>query len=296
VNNTFYLHAQVRRRKASVKGLFAGVDQWRKRGRSVRDGEKPYVIFGPPSFLVRTPNAAQPGTQAAAAALTGQQQGQQPPAAQQPVRMFRRPPTIEVYDWTQTEADDPDYVEPDWAVPLAYGDLDTLHLLAGTSPVPVTFTDLGSRNEHGWLDSAGITADSSRPVGNRISTVLHELAHYHLEHLEKLNSTAAPVANDDEQSSLYAQCEQEAALAQFLAMKMLGLDETVGNNVTQAAGEYLRSWLRTDSDGKTVTVEGHKTKRKLVLKRFDAAFKAADKIVSAYVEASLARTPVAASV
>lgn len=289
-NNRFNVLAQVRNRHDSVKGLYAGHKQWSARGRSIIDGARPYIIYGPPSYLARNPGQNQQPAATAqnqqGAAPAQQPAPAQPQQPQQQVRMFRRPPMIEVYDWTQTVADDPDYVEPDWGVPLAFGDLDTLSLLAATSPVPVTFRDIGSRNEHGWLDATGITVDSSMPVGNQIFTLLHELGHHHLGHLDQVTTTTAPVdVVDDDTARTYATCEQEAALVQFLAMKMLGLDEGVGNNITEAAGAYLRSWTRTDKDGTIVPVEGHKTKRKLVLKRFDIAIKAADAIIGAYAQA-----------
>lgn len=304
-NNTFYLQAQVARRRSAVKGLFAGVDQWRKRGRTVRDGEQPYIIFGPPAFRRPAAPANPPAATAtqnqvtAPAATAGQNPAQQnqgtAPAAGTSNRLpaanagrngslvFRRPPVIEVFDWTQTAADDPDYVEPQWAVPLAAGDHDTLALLVDTSPVPVRFADIASKNENGWLDATGITVDESMPVGNRIYTLLHELAHHHLGHLDAISSTTA--CKQDDKDETRAKCEQEAALAQYLAMKMLGLDESVGNDITAAAGTYLRSWTRVGADGNTVPVEGHKTKRKLVLSRLGEAFKAADAIVTAYAEA-----------
>jgi hypothetical protein len=283
-SNMLYLYAQVRGRQASVKGLYAGVAQWRTRGRSVREGERPFYIYGPPSFLVRQAAAApQPGQLAAQPVPAGQPAQPAVPQAGQQVRMYRKPPIIEVFDYTQTFADDPDYSEPDWGVPLAFGDLDTLRQLTASSPVPVRFVDIASRNEHGWLDKDGITVDASMTPGNQIWTLCHELAHQQLGHLDRVNTTAAPTP--DEQSD-YAVCEQEAALTQWMVMRMLGLGESAGNDITKAAGLYLRTWMKSDADGNLTPVEGRKTKRKLVKKRFDVSFRAAQRIVGAYMEAA----------
>lgn len=285
--NRLHLAAQVRHRGTQVHGMFAGVDQWRKRNRSVREGEEPYIIFGPPTYLRR---AAQQG--AAAQTQAGQPnqptQQQQPSAQQQanaqqpaPQVCFRRPPAIEVFDYTQTVSDNPDFIEPDWAVPLAGGDLSTLETLVQISPVPVVFTDIGSKIENGWLTKAGITVDASMPVGNQIWTLTHELSHFHLGHLDRLASTKPGEDDQDER----AQCEQEAALAQYFTMKMLGLDESVGVNVTAAAGAYLRSWIKDNGDGTTTPIAGYKGRRKLLKQRFDVAFRAAQAIAAAYAQA-----------
>lgn len=292
-NNRFYLAAQAKKRHTAVHGMYAGVDQWRKRGREVRDGEQPFVIFGPPSFIIRNPNqqqqqqnaaAGQQGNQPAAAQQNGQQQVAAQVAAAAPIRGYRRPPVIEVFDYSQTVSTDPDYIEPDWSVPLAGGDLGTLHRLTQVSPVPVTFTDLGSKLEHGWLDDTGITVDSSRTPAEQIFTLAHELGHYHLGHLDRIKSTRGPGSKDWKEPDVRATCEQEAAMVQFLVMKMLGLDESVGIEVTAAAGQYLRSWIKTNDDGTTTPIAGHKGRRKLLKARFDVALRAAQTIVSAYVQ------------
>lgn len=283
-NNRFYLAAQAKRRGDSVQGIYAGIEQWRKRGREIREGETPFVIFGPPSFLVRDRNNAAP-----APGANGAQHGAGVPANQQAptpqpvamVRAYRRPPRIEVYDYTQTFNTDPDFIEPDWSVPLAGGDLGTLHRLTQTSPVPVRYTNLGSKMEHGWLNQDGITIDDSRTVSEQISTLAHELGHHHLGHLERVESTRGSYS---EEHAERAQCEQEAAMTQFLVMKMLGLDESVGLPITKAAGSYLRSWMKTNDDGTTTPIAGHKGRRKLLKARFDTAYKAASTIVAAYAQ------------
>lgn len=291
-HNRSYLHVQVKRRGASTKGLFAGVEQWRKLGRAVRPEEltRPYRIFGSPVVNVRNPRPA--AAQGAGAPAQAQPQPAQPAApaagagnAPAVHRMYRKPPIIEVFDWTQTYSTDPEYVEPDWETPLAVGDYTTLHTLVTSSPVPVVLrTDIGGMNENGWLNVDGITVDASRPLGNQISTLLHELGHHYGKHLEMLTDTRAAGAGDDGLAQVRARCEQEAALTQWFALTMLGLDEQVGNDITAAASAYLRSWLRTDEDGNEVPVEGKKLKRKLLGQRLDAAIDAANAIVTAYRE------------
>lgn len=294
LNNRMYLEAQRRHRGASLKGLYGGVEQWRKMDRIVREDEvaKPYFIFGSPVIIARQRNnaaagAATPATPAtpvpAAAANTP------PVAANAPAgggRIYRRPPRIEVFDWTQTVSTDPDYVEPSWAVPLAAGDYTTLATLVASSPVAVhQRADIGSMNANGWLDATGITTDASQGVGNEIWSLVHELAHHHLGHLELLADTrrgSGELTADGEVDEVRARCEQEAAVAQWFAMRMLGLDEAAGNDITKAAAAYLRSWLRTDEDGNTVPAEGRKLKRKLLGQRLDAGLDAANLIVAAY--------------
>lgn len=290
-NNRFYLAAQARRRPRKVHGMYAGVDQWRKRRREVREGEEPFVIFGPPVYRRRVqnnqpqqgqPNTPANNTQTTTQQTAGQNNGQQP--QQQVVYGFRRPPIIHVYDYSQTYSIDEDFVEPDWSVPLAGGDLRTLDRLAKTSPVPVVFRDLGSNLEHGWLDSTGITVDSSRTAAEQIWTLAHELAHYHLGHLDQIATTRAQTGDSEEVAKVRAKCEQEAALAQFFTMKMLGLDESVGVDITAAAGQYLRSWMKDNPDGTQTPIAGHKGRRKLLRTRMDAGFRAAQQIVTAYAQ------------
>lgn len=287
-NNRFYLTSQAKARKLAVHGMYAGVAQWQQRGREVREGEQPFIIFGPPTFRLRGAQPAPAGAPPASATPAPPVQPAATPAATNttpaPAPQFigyRRPPTIEVYDYSQTYSTQEDFDEPDWAVPLAGGDLGTLYQLTQVSPVPVTFTDIGAHLEHGWLDATGITIDSSRGVAEQTSTLAHELAHYHLGHLDKIASTRGnPVAED----TARAQCEQEAALTEFFVMKMLGLDESVGVNVTAAAGQYLRTWTKTNPDGTTTPIAGHKGRRKLLKARFADSFRAAQTIAAAYAQ------------
>lgn len=288
-NNRLNLAAQVRRRGEHVHGMYAGVDQWRKRNREVMDGQKPYLIFGPPSYIVRDPHQnAQVPTQRPApgptpTTPTPAPMGRQAAApANGGTLRWRRPPAIEVYDYSQTRSLDPEYVEPDWSVPLAGGDLDTLRRLVQTSPVPVTFAALGGKLEHGWLDASGITVDGSRTIVEQIWTLAHELGHHHLGHLDQVAATRGLTTTGDDPTG--ARFEQEAALVQFFVLKMLGLDEHVGVHITAAAGAYLRSWTKTNDDGTTTPIAGHKGRRKLIKSRIDVTFRAAQTIVSAYAQ------------
>lgn len=284
-NNRFYLMSQAKKRSQRVQGLYAGVDQWRKRGRFVREGEVPFVIYGPPTYLRRDDqqNPAQNANVPAATQPATQPQPAAPAVAQ---LRFRRPPIIAVYDYTQTACDDPDYEEPNWAAPLAGGDFDTLAKLTNSSPVPVSFRNVASKIENGWLDATGITIDATQPVTNQISTLAHELAHHYLGHLDRLTTTARHRSHAEEQEAddARAVCEQEAALTQFFVMKMLGLDESVGADITKAAGTYLRSWNKRNGAGDLIEIAGHKGRRKLVRERFDIAFRAAQAIITAYAQ------------
>ena len=298
IHNRLMLDAQVRRRGASVKDLFAGVAQWRALGREVVEDQvdHPYRIWAMRPLPDRNNAAAQNAQQAAqpAPAAVVPTQGNQPAAAPANRRALL-PQLVKVYDWTQTRSTDPDFEEPDWDVPLGYGDIGTLSALVASSPVPVHFANLAARNENGWLDATGITVNDSMELGNQISTLAHELGHYQLGHLDRIRSTrsdrvAAPVLDeDDPQYSVRAVCEQEAALVQFLVMKMLGLDERVGNQITDQAAEYLRNWSKEDAHGNVIALEGHKSRRRALNKRLDAAMRAADGIVSAYMAARAER-------
>ena len=72
-------------------------------------------------------------------------------------------------------------------------------------------------------------------------------------------------------------------MVQWLVMKMLGLDEAVGNQVTTQAAEYLSSWTKLDKDGNPIALEGKKSRRRLLNERMGAALKVADQIVAAFM-------------
>ena len=165
MNNRMFLEAQARRRGASLKFLFAGVDQWRKMNREVVESEleRNYSIWGSPVYRVREKQAAGAGQNAAANNAAAPAAA---PGNAGELR-FRRPAVLAVYDWTQTRSLDENYEEPSWDVPLAYGDYATLNTLVESSPVPVTFADLSARNESGWLDHTGITVDERADIGNQ---------------------------------------------------------------------------------------------------------------------------------
>lgn len=270
-NNRMLLRAQAHARGHSVHGIYAGENQWAKRERTIVEGEKPFYIYGPPSYIVRgttededentdpqaTPNRPAPGT-----------------------RVWRRPPLIPVYDYTQTQSTDPYYEEPNWALPLAGGNLETLQRLVELSPVPVRFKHMAARRERGWLDKTGITIDSSQSISQQIWTMAHELAHYHLGHLEQLGSTQ----NHTERKKVRERAEQEAAMAQYFILKMLGLDEEVGMDITAAASSYLRSWIKIEKDGTETPLQGRKSRRRLLKKRFADTFSVAQNIVTEFAE------------
>lgn len=288
-NNLLLLEAQRRRRNLRHVGLYAGTRQWEKMGRAVRPDAVPMTIW---VFSGREEDpAAQPAGQAAPTPPTPPQptrrQRQAPQAAApqnqapqnpapQPRHVFRGFIPREVFDYTDTAALDEDFVEPNWAVPLAIGDSATLERLVASSPVPVRFVDFGAHRENGTLNVAGIAIRDEMPIGNRISTLAHELAHHHLGHLEVLAN-----AKRAEQDDKRAECEAEAGLAQWLVMKMLGLDESVGNEVTLAAADYLRSWLDPETGE---AVDGHKRRERLLAARLERGLAAAERILDAFLE------------
>jgi hypothetical protein len=261
--NHMMLAAQRRQFGEQHIGLYAGAKQWARFERSVRVDARPKVIWAYSAVPVFAA-VEDDGTQDADRKVVGHRPGFQ---------------LVDVFDWSDTVADDPDFVEPNWCLPLAVGDAATRDALAASSPVPVRFVDVGSRNENGWLDATGITVDSSRPVGNQIATISHELGHLELGHLERLADTQHS-ANPDE---VRAECEQEAELTQWLVLKMLGLDEEAGNDLTAKTANYLRTWIDPNTGD---DVAGHKRRGKLLDARLDAAMSAAEKIIDRYLAVS----------
>jgi hypothetical protein len=258
--NYMFIESQRRRFGENHIGLYAGTAQWRKLARVPRDTARPKKMwaFVPPA-AIRDEGLTPEELRAANAAHRSR------PA-------FR---LVEVFDWSDTVSTDTDFVEPNWAAPLATGDNKTLDRLVSSSPVPVQFLNLGGATANGYLDATGITVNSDLPVGNRISTLAHELVHHQLGHLAVLGNTA----EQGEQDEVRARCEQEAALGQWLVMKMLGLGEEVGNDITTQAANYLRTWSDPDSGEE---IAGHKRRGKLLDARLDAALAAADAIVERF--------------
>lgn len=252
--NFMYLEAQRRMSGESHLGLYAGRAQWASIDRKVNAGARAKKIwaFSPKKDRRDVSDDAE---------------------AEAP-RMRAGFALVDVYDWSDTTSTDPTFIEPNWAAPLAVGDQATLEMLAASSPVPVEFIDMASRSENGYLCRTGIVVDASTPLGNQLSTLAHELGHFELGHLDALGSTAGT-----DQAELRAKCEQEAALVQWLVMKMLGLDEAVGNDVTAAAANYLRTWI----DDTGAEIPGRKRRAKLLDARLGAAMPAAEAIVDRYL-------------
>jgi hypothetical protein len=245
--NWRFIQAQTRGRV--VVGLFAGVRQWEAMDREVKADARYVALWVPTTRIV-------------------ERDGEEKEA-------LLRFSLGAVVDYSDTVSTCADFVEPSWEVPLAEGDQDTLDALVAVSPVPVRFENLGGAAESGFLSSRGyivVDNDPSRSVGNMIGTLCHELVHAELGHLARIAGATDPV---DERAA----CEQEAALGEYLLLKMLGLDEAVGNDVTKAAAEYLRSW--TDEKGQDL--EGHKSRSKLFTRRLDASVVAVEAIVRRYV-------------
>lgn len=262
--NRITLESQRKRLGESHVGLYAGVAQWRKLDRDVRSDARPKVIWA---------YAGQDEDDAVVAPAAGQ--------APTPARRGRaRFVPVTVYDWTDTAYTDPEMIEPDWSVPLAAGDQATYDALLASSPVPVTVLDQPARAEHGVLTREGITLyNAASPLGNRIETLAHELGHHHLGHLDRL----VAAKKGEERDAVRAECEQEAQLTAWLVMKILGLDEAIGNDVTVATATYLRSWTDPETGE---AVEGTKRRMKMLTARLDPALTAAETIVDAYTAAA----------
>lgn len=264
LNNRLYLEAQARKRGEDPKFLFAGVDQFRKMERAVLEDAKPYKIYGPRCFDVKDVDEF----------------GQETTRT-----VFRRAhPILDVYDWTQTRSVNPDYVEPDWETPLAAGDNETLRDLMKAADIPVELRDLSASNSHGHYDGEKIVIDETAAVGNQIVELTRQLAHHVLEHPPVGTRQARTRVTELGQEPYTARyvAEQEAALTGWLVAKALGLDETVGNEVTAQCAEYLNRWTKFDKNGVVIDLEGIKSRRKLVVERLEVALKAADTILSAY--------------
>jgi hypothetical protein len=276
--NYMFLAAQARWLHESHLGLYAGAAQWARIDRSVRPGSRPKLIWAyVPPAAAKTDDDAQGATPTASADTAKASKSARPTPTQRRRPAFR---LVEVFDWSDTVSDDPDFVEPNWATPLAAGDAGTLSQLIASSPVPVTLTDLGGSSANGWLDRSGITVNSAMPIGNQISTLAHELTHHQLGHLDLIAETR----HGGDQGDVRIRCEQEAGLGQWLVLKQLGLDETVGNDITASAAAYLRSWSDPDTGEQ---IAGHKRRGKLLDARLDAALAAADAIVERFCLAGI---------
>ena len=308
--NHLLLESQRHRLNESHKGVYAGTAQWSKLDRVVRSDASPKTIWAfsgrkpamTPATVPPTPTPATTVIGPASISSTAQVPTTVPTvttivspvasvASVAPLATshhaggmgFMR---VTVFDWTDTVSTNGDFVEPTWAAPLASGDRDVLADLVGASPVRVRFEDLGARNENGWLTSSGITVDSSMPLGNQISTLAHELVHHFANHRSRQAAASAKIVKGEamsERELVHARCEQEASLGQWLVMKMLGLDEQIGNEVGAAAATYLRSWVDPET---AEEINGHKRRLKLLNERLDVAMAAATQVVDAFLVAS----------
>lgn len=265
LNNQIYLEGQRRARRAEVRGLFAGAAQWEKMGREVlpetenRPAPEPYMIYGSPFRRVDERVDDQNNV----------------------VEEVRYVGThrIRVYDWSQTRSMSEDYVEPDWETPLGYGDYATLVKLVGTSPLPVEFTDLSMTTAHGVLATDRVVIDSSANVGNQIVELARRLGELALREVPANGRSG----RDDEVTYTSREvAEQEAAIVGWLVAKQLGIDESVGNEVTAQAAEHLHRWTKRNADGEQITLEGPKSRRRLIKERLGRAMLAADIIFTAY--------------
>jgi hypothetical protein len=255
-NNRLLLESQRRRLSESWKWLFAGKDQWAKLGRTVRTDATVKTIWLPRIAKVDNPQPGEDDTE------------------------FRGFIARAVYyDYTDTVATDPDFVEPNWDVPLAVGNRATLDALVDVAVklgLTVRFEDWAARNENGALYADGrIVVDESLPLGNQIKVLARQLGVHHLSHTAKVAAASAA-----DRSEVAETCAAEAALTELLTMKMLGLDESVGNEVTASAANYLRNWVAADG----TAVEGHKKRIELLEARIQPALAAASAVIDSYLD------------
>lgn len=265
---------------------------WERNGRTVREGAEPVWLYGP-KFARRIAGAVPAQQQAQPAAAT------QPPAApaagqggQQPDEPRERYATgfrlYEAYDIVDTVANDEDNPGPDLLTPLGAGDITTRDQLVRTSAARVTFADLSATVEGYRVTRDLITIDENTRIGNQIHTLVLANARWHLENPDEpteQRTTRKPKVE------LRREIEQQTALAGWLAMKMLGLDEEVGNDVKGATIAYLTN--RVNLEGKELA--GHNSVFSLLQARMAPAHKAAAKVLDAYLPQENDETETAAA-
>lgn len=226
-------------------GLYAGPAQWATMGRAVRDDATPKLIWVPATAVQDE---------------DGDSGGDEKPQRRRTYFI-----TQKVFDWGDTFAEDgsPD---PDWEQPLTAGDQRTLDGLIAASPVAVRVrSDLTGHPAHGWLSRDGITLDGNRPLGNQITTLLHELAHHYYGHLEGVTERAV--------------AEQEADLAAWVAAVALDLD--TDGAATANAASYLASWRNKQG----AAVGGHKGRLRLLDEKVEEAVGVAEQILEEFLPA-----------
>lgn len=240
--NLALLSLQERMLSESHRGLYAGLRQWDRLGRTVKDSARPKCIWAPvpPSKKTTT----------------------DPDTGEETVHyVSRRYPftVVEVFDYSDT-FDVDGGPEPDWATPLDYAPAAVRDALIATAPVPVRWEDFTGSGKHGHLSAREIVIATGLAAGSEVETLAHELGHYYLDHLDR-------IAKNGEAER--AGCEQEATLVSYLVLKALGLDESVGNDVTTTTVEYLKSW----------SADGHKARFEELNERLERAWIAAERIL-----------------
>lgn len=232
--NQLSLDAQVRRHGLVHLGVYAGPRQYEEINRHVKDGVKPLIVCAPAKRKDPTTDEEK---------LVGWI-------------------NVEVFDYTDTMADDPDFIEPEFEQPLLAGDQATFTKLASLSTTPVRRRDLGSSLERSTFDGTTVTVDFTVPIANQISALAHQVLH------QRLGDVHHPASPDHEATAI---------LAQWLFMEMAGLGTSVGNNVVDHAVADLRRWI-DPATGKTI--EGHKGRVRLLHQRLRAGIDLAEQLVA----------------
>lgn len=260
LTNRALAYQQARARGAHPVGFYGGLRQWDARDREVIPGAQGTLIWAPVASSGRTAAATDDDSE------TGPQPGEQS------LRELGRSSRVgfaqvRVYDWTETRRKD-GAQDPDWAPTIPGGSEALYARMVASSPLPVVEDSTGSRTgkAHGWTDGRKIVIDSRKPVGDRLHTLAHEMAHNDLDHPGRV--TRGEVTRE--------QAEQEAETTAYLVVRSLRLGDDTDKAATKGTAAYLRSW--TQADGSTPA--GHKARWKALSERVGVATDSAHRILT----------------
>lgn len=253
--NRAALIKQAQQRGATPVGYWSGPRQWEKADREVIPGAVPYTVWAPVIGRSRADDDDETGAQ---------QPGEQSLRDVESRVRFRK---VQVFDHSQTRRRDgkPD---PDWAPTIPGGSEALYERMVRSAPLPIVEDATGSRTgkAHGWTDGRKIVIDSRKPVGDRIHTVAHEMAHADLDHPGRLSRG----------EMTREQCEQEAETAAWLVLRSLRLGDDTDKAATAGTAAYLRSWSKSDG----TDVAGHKQRWRMLADRIGPATDSAHRILT----------------